>query len=60
MTDRTKMDELTEEMAEHVCDNLCKYPAQCGSRVELEGICAECKLGEFICGILNTHNRVKN
>lgn len=60
-TEPTDMDKLTTEMMEHICDNLCKHPIRVGqTQEELEDICAECKMGKFVCDILNTHNRLKN
>lgn len=59
-----KLDDLTTDMAEHICDNLCKYPEvyngnhaglpECDG-VPLEDICTECKMGKYICDILNHH-----
>ena len=53
----TKMDQITTEMAEHICDNLCKRPCQNLDQEELEEICADCELGHYICDILNEHNK---
>ena len=53
----TKMDRITTEMAEHICDNLCKHPCQNLDQEELEEICADCELGHYICDILNEHNK---
>lgn len=54
------MDKLTTEMMEHICDNICMHPIRVGqTQDELDDICAECKMGEFVCDILNTHNRLK-
>ena len=54
-TEETWMDGITTEMMEHICDNLCKYPDQL-SEMELEDKCAECKMGRFVCDILNQYN----
>ena len=53
----TKMDRITTEMAEYICDNLCKRPYQNLDQEELDEICAECKLEHYICDILNEHNK---
>ena len=53
----TKMDKLTTEFAEHICDNLCHYPHLL-DKEELEDKCLGCKIGKFICDILNEHNRI--
>lgn len=55
------MDKLTTEMMEHICDNLCKHPIREGqTQDELEDICAECKMGKFVCDILNTYNHAQS
>lgn len=52
------MDKLTTtEMMEHICDHLCKHPCNAKDQEELEDICAECKMGKYVCDILNTYNR---
>lgn len=56
-TEETWMDGITTEMMEHICDNLCKYPNQLSGE-QLEDKCAECKMGRFVCDILNHHNKV--
>lgn len=58
-TEETWMDGITTEMMEHICDNLCKYPDQL-SEMELEDKCAECKMGRFVCDILNQYNKVND
>lgn len=55
--EETWMDGITTEMMEHICDNLCKYPDQLSGE-ELEDKCAECKMGRFVCDILNQYNKV--
>ncbi len=39
----TKMDKITTEFAEHICDNLCRYPHMADGK-SLEIICSECKI----------------
>lgn len=58
-TEETWMDGITTEMMEHICDNLCKYPDQLSGE-ELEDKCAECKMGRFVCDILNQYNKVND
>jgi len=53
------MDKITTEMMEHLCDNLCRYPEKAADQEVLEDICAECKMGEYVCDILNQYNKVK-
>ena len=60
-TEPTDMDKLTTEMMEHICDNLCMHPIRVGqTQDELDDICAECKMGKFVCDILNTYNRLND
>lgn len=55
----TRMDRITTRMMEHICDNLCKYPDQL-SEEELEDKCTtDCKMGKYVCAILNHHNKCK-
>ena len=56
-TEETWMDGITTEMMEHICDNLCKHPDQLSGE-RLEDKCAECKMGRFVCDILNQYNKV--
>lgn len=52
------IDQITTEMAEHICDELCRYSnSKELSELELEEICCECKLGQYICDILNECQR---
>lgn len=53
----TEMDKMVEALMEHVCDKLCQYPHRVDGQEELEQICADCKMGTFVCGILNKHSR---
>lgn len=52
-----KINQITTEMAEHICDELCRHPRDTGDDEKLEDICAECKLGQYICDILNECQR---
>lgn len=58
-TEETWMDGIATEMMEHICDNLCRYPDQL-SEMELEDKCAECKMGRFVCDILNQYNKIND
>ena len=53
----TDMDQITTEMMEHICDNLCKHPCNAEDQEELDDICAECEMAKFICDVLNLHNK---
>ena len=60
-TEPTDMDKLTTEMMEHICDNICMHPIRVGqTQDELDDICAECRMGKFVCDILNTYNRLND
>lgn len=49
-------DQITTEMMEHICDHLCRFPESAASQEQLEDICAECKMGQFVCDLLNSVN----
>lgn len=52
------IDQITTEMAEHICDELCRHQnSKELSEIELEEICCECKLGQYICDVLNECQR---
>jgi len=53
----TVMDKITTEMAEHICDHICGNLDDVPTE-QVEDICSECKMGKFICDILNEYNRV--
>ena len=55
-TEETWMDGIATEMMEHICDNLCKHPDHLSGEA-LEDKCAECKMGRFVCDILNQYNK---
>lgn len=55
----TKMNKVTTEFAEHICDNLCRYPHMSDGK-SLEIICSDCKIGKFICDILNEYIKYKD
>lgn len=52
----TDIDQITTEMMEHICDNICKHPGNAKDQDELDWICADCKMGKFVCDILNAYN----
>lgn len=56
MSKETVMDKITTEMAEHICDNICRFPREVEEQDELDEICCECEIGRFICNILNEYN----
>ena len=59
MSEQTKMDKIITEMAEHICDHLCRFPREM-EQEELDEHCADCKMEQFICDILNEHNRIND
>ena len=50
------LDKITAEMMGYVCDVLCKYPEMEPDEESLAEICDGCKMGRFICSILNQEN----
>lgn len=50
------MKKITTELAEYVCDNLCKFPCQSSDQDELDSHCSECNMEKFINDVLNTYN----
>lgn len=50
--DELNIDQITTELAEYICDELCRHPKDLAEK-ELEEICCECKLGQYICDTLN-------
>ena len=46
------MEEITSKMMEYICDTICKHPYTCDQE-ELDAICADCEMGQFVCDILN-------
>lgn len=54
------MDEITTQMMEYICDNICKHPKEQTEQDALEVICADCKMGQFVCDILNEYNRLND
>ena len=51
-----KMEKITTEMAEFICDKICKNPINTQNEEQLEDICLECKLSQYMCDIENTFN----
>lgn len=47
------LNDITTKMMEHVCDKLCRYPREAQDQEELEYICSECKMGQFVCDIID-------
>lgn len=57
----TDIDQITTEMMEYICDSVCKHSNNAMLlQEELDGFCAECKMGNFVCDILNTYNRLND
>lgn len=50
------MDKLTTEFAEYICDEICTK-IQGKSEDDAAEICDCCKIGGFICKILNKYNQ---
>ena len=58
--DEQVMETITTEMAEYICDNLCKHPCNIKDVEKLEDVCAECKMCDFVCNICNEYNRIND
>lgn len=58
--EQTKMDEITTAMMEHICDKLCRYPQEIRNQEGLDVVCAECAMGQHVCDILNTYNKLND
>jgi len=56
MKETTAMDKITEEMMEHVCDHLCRFPWEISDQEEMDAICDSCEMGKHVCNILNEYN----
>ena len=56
MADQNEMDKIVTPMMEHLCDHLCRFPWETERKEDLEDICANCKMGQYVCNILNTYN----
>ena len=60
MKETTVMDKITEEMMEHVCDYLCRFPWEIFDQEEMDAICDNCEMGKHVCNILNEYNRLND
>jgi len=60
MKETTAMDKITEEMMEHVCDHLCRFPWEISDQEEMDAICDSCEMGKHVCNILNEYNRLND
>jgi hypothetical protein len=56
MTDQNDMDKILTSMMEDICDHFCRFPWETEHKEDLEDICAECQMGQYVCDILNTYN----
>lgn len=45
-------------MMEYVCDHLCRFPGEISDQEELDRVCDGCQMGQYVCDILNTHDRL--
>ena len=60
MKEPTEMYKIIDEMQEFICDKICRYPYEITNQEELENKCCECKMGEYICGILNKYDKIND
>lgn len=55
------MDEIVENMANYICDRICKKPKEITDQEEMEAYCAEeCEMGQHFRNILNQYNKINN
>lgn len=52
------IEKITTEMAEYICDMCCGNLDDVSCQEDADEICAECKLGKFICEICNEYNSI--
>ena len=60
MAEQNEMLKIITPMMEHVCDHLCQFPGEISDQEEVDKICGGCQMGDHICNILNTYNRVSS
>ncbi|MEG0108763.1 MAG: hypothetical protein RR705_07925 [Lachnospiraceae bacterium] len=36
-------------IAEHICDNICKYQTNVTDQAQLEDICNKCEINDYLC-----------
>ena len=58
--EKTEMDRSTTRLAEFMCDELCVHAMSGLSEDALEEKCCDCKMGKFVCDILNEYNRIND
>lgn len=59
--ERTKMDEIVENMANYICDHICQKAKVTTDQEEMEAYCAEeCEMGQHFCNIVNQYNETNN
>lgn len=51
---------ILQPMMEHICNNMCVMPKKGYSQEKLDEVCDGCELGQHICNILNTYDRVND
>ena len=57
---QNKMEQITEKMADYVCGKLCMHKLRSPSESELEAICTECKMGEYINDIQYAYDNINS
>ena len=58
-SEKNEMQEVILKMMEHICDNLCVHPKRTDiAEEELENICADCEMDQYVGNILNTYDRL--
>ena len=58
--DENVMERLTTEFAEYICDMVCGNLDDVRNQEDADKICAECKMGKFVCDICNEYNTIND
>jgi len=59
MKEATAMDKITEEMMEHVCDKICRFPWEISDQEEMNGICVGCEMKNYVGDILYSYGKLR-
>jgi len=59
MKEKTVMDKITEEMMEHVCDKICRFPWMISDQEEMNEICAGCEMKNYVGDILYSYSKLR-
>lgn len=43
-----KIEKLTKELKEYICNNICQYPSICRHEEHLMEVCEQCQIEEYM------------